>query len=174
MTKFYFVRHGDPDWCLNDGIGLRGHGRDLVPLTDKGILQAKNVSRDERIRKSQIIVSSPYTRALQTAAIISKETGIDLVVEMDLREWQPDLTFQYDSESALNELYNDYVLHNGIYPENEKKLWEAFDSMQKRIEYVIEKYLDYSHVTLVAHGMILKSVCGAEKIDHCGVVEYEK
>lgn len=37
-----------------------------------------------------MILSSPYTRALQTAAILSRELNIDLQVEFDLREWQPD------------------------------------------------------------------------------------
>ncbi len=174
MTKFYFVRHGEPNWPLNEGIGLRGHGRDLVPLTENGILQAKKVSKDDRIKKSQIIVSSPYTRALQTAAIISKETGIDLAVEMDLREWQPDLTFQYDTLSKLNELCHDYDLHKGIYPENEKKQWESIDSMKNRMESVIEKYLNYSYVTFVAHGMIFRTQYYSENMGFCGIIEYER
>ncbi|WP_010233728.1 phosphoglycerate mutase family protein [Clostridium arbusti] len=46
---------------------------DLIPLTNNGIKQAKRASRDARIGKSDIILYSPYTRALQTASIISKE-----------------------------------------------------------------------------------------------------
>jgi broad specificity phosphatase PhoE len=66
---------------------LKGHGRDLVPLTDNGIAQAKAAARDPRIGRSEIILSSPYTRALHTAAIVSMELGIDIKVEHDLREW---------------------------------------------------------------------------------------
>lgn len=52
-------------------------------------------------------VSSPYTRALQTAAIISQKTNIDITVEMDLHEWMPDLTFQYHVfEECLELTYN--------------------------------------------------------------------
>ncbi|WP_379138350.1 histidine phosphatase family protein [Paenibacillus sp. sgz500958] len=62
MTTFYFIRHGEPDWKLNEQYKLRGHGRDLVPLTLKGIEQVYEAAQDERLRKAQIIVSSPYTR----------------------------------------------------------------------------------------------------------------
>ncbi len=69
MTTYYLVRHGEPDWELNERHGLKGHGRDLPPLTEIGILQAKKVSLDKRLQDSQIIICSPYTRAMHTADI---------------------------------------------------------------------------------------------------------
>ncbi len=41
---------------------------------------------DERLKSAQLIVASPYTRALETAAIISRETGLKIRVEVDLHE----------------------------------------------------------------------------------------
>ncbi len=37
MTTFYLVRHGEPDWEINEKYKLKGHDRDLVPLTQLGI-----------------------------------------------------------------------------------------------------------------------------------------
>ena len=74
-----------------------------IPLQRDKIKDVIETSKDIRLKNAQIIVSSPYTRALQTASIISKETGLDIVVEPDIREWQPDLTYQYkNSERCRN------------------------------------------------------------------------
>ncbi len=173
MTKFYLVRHGEPYWTLNEQHKLKGHGRDLPPLTEKGIEQAKMVARDERLKKAEIIITSPYTRAMHTAAIISKELGVDINVEFDLREWQPDLTFQFDTLKALKELNDDYVKCSGIYPEGETRLWESKELLKKRIDTVLNKYLNYSDVIVVAHREIFRTQKNIEEIPHCSIIEIE-
>lgn len=95
MSKFYLIRHGKPDYTYGDTHGFIGQGHDLAPLEIERIGEVKETAKDKRLKEAQIIISSPYTRALQTASIISKETGIDIIVEPDIREWQPDLTYQY-------------------------------------------------------------------------------
>ena len=87
MATFYFIRHGIPDYTYGDTHGFIGQGHDFAPLKEERINDVIETSKDERLKDAQIIVSSPYTRALQTASIISKETGIDIVVEPDIREW---------------------------------------------------------------------------------------
>ena len=52
------------------------------------------IAVDARLKTAELIVSSPYTRALQTAAIISRETGLKICIEVDLHEWEPDKTNQ--------------------------------------------------------------------------------
>lgn len=81
-----------------------GHGRELAELSEKGIQQAKDVSNNKKLKSAQLILSSPYTRALQTEAIISKNSKLDVRVETDLHEWFPDLTFQYDGPKNFVEL----------------------------------------------------------------------
>lgn len=95
MAIFYLIRHGKPDYTYGDTHGFIGQGHDFAPLNEERINDVIEMSKDEMLKNAQIIVSSPYTRALQTASIISKETGIDIIVEPDIREWQPDLTYQY-------------------------------------------------------------------------------
>lgn len=93
MAKFYFIRHGKPDYTYGDTHGFIGQGHDFAPLKTEKIEEVIEAAKDKRLKDAQIIISSPYTRALQTASIISKETGIDIVVESDIMEWQPDLTY---------------------------------------------------------------------------------
>ena len=75
MATFYLIRHGKPDYTYGDTHGFIGQGHDFAPLNEERINEVVETSKDERLKKAQIIVSSPYTRALQTASIISKETG---------------------------------------------------------------------------------------------------
>ena len=174
MTIFYLIRHGEPAWDINEKYKLKGHGRDLVQLTQIGIEQVNKTSKEERLKNAQIILSSPYTRALQTAAILSKELQLEIQVEFDLREWQPDLTFQFDSMERLNELVNEFNKHNGEYPEEETRLWESKSMMKARVEEVLNRYLNYDYVIAVGHGMIFRTQCEVEEIPHASIIEYNK
>lgn len=102
--ELILIRHGQPDYSEVTERKYIGHGRDLAKLTELGKEQAEKVSRDERLKGAEIILSSPYTRALQTAAIISRNTGIQIEVETDLIEWMPDLTFTYDGPKNFTEI----------------------------------------------------------------------
>lgn len=66
------------------------------------------MTTEDILKNSEIIISSPYIRALQTAAIISKETKIPLTVEIDLREWQPDKIFQYGTAEESFALHKEF------------------------------------------------------------------
>ena len=173
MTTFYLVRHGEPKWELCDEYGLIGHGRDLAPLNDTGVKQAHEVSKDPRLKSGQLIISSPYTRALQTAAIISKNTNIDIIVELDLREWQPDLTFTYDSTEKMIEYRDDYEENNGIPPKDREVNWETKDNLEKRVRSVLSKYMDYDKVIVVAHGMVFRTLNDGKDLPHCGLMPLE-
>lgn len=174
MTLFYLVRHGEPDWSLNEQHRLKGHGRDLPSLTERGIMQAKKAAQDERLKAAKVIVSSPYTRALQTAAILSKELHIDLRVEFDLREWQPDLTFELDSLERLRELTDEYERYNGMYPEGERRLWETKQALKQRMDGVLDNYQHVSHVIVVAHGEIIRTQTDVEEIPYCSIIEVNR
>ncbi|CAM4371932.1 histidine phosphatase family protein [Paenibacillus phoenicis] len=174
MTTYYLVRHGEPLWEINEIYKLRGHGRDLVPLTEGGIKQVHSASRDPRLKKGNIIISSPYTRAMQTAAILSKELKLELRVEFDLREWQRDLTFQYDSLEQLRELSIDYDNHKGIYPAGETRKWESKQMMKDRMDKVIDKYKTYDYVIVVGHGMAFRTQYEIEEIPHASIIEITK
>lgn len=160
MSTFYLIRHGKPDYTYGDTHGFIGQGHDFAPLKQDSINEVLATSKDERLKNAKIIVSSPYTRALQTASIISKETGIDIVVEPDIREWQPDLTYQYKNSEEIMNYYKDYVKNNGVYPNNEKRKWETKEQLKNRALSVIHKYKEkYDTIIIVAHKMTFQAIC---------------
>ncbi|MDF2871071.1 MAG: putative proteinB [Anaerocolumna sp.] len=64
MALFYLIRHGHTDYTPCDERGYKGHGRDLASLSERGVQEAESTARDLRLLKAEIIISSPYTRAL--------------------------------------------------------------------------------------------------------------
>ncbi|NGZ75659.1 histidine phosphatase family protein [Saccharibacillus alkalitolerans] len=173
MTIFYLIRHGEPDWHTYKPLNLKGNGRDLVPLTEKGARQAAETAGDPRLKGAELILSSPYTRAMQTAAVLSRKLDLELKVEYDLREWQPDLTFEYDSEERMRELRDEYNRCGGVYPDGESRLWESREQLLKRLRGVLERYSGYSKVIAAGHGTLFGTLIGRTDIAHAEIVEYD-
>ena len=107
--KIVFIRHGEPDFNAVDSRGFIGLGREFAPLTSAGIDQAEEASKNLLLKDAEIIVSSPYTRALQTAAVISKNIGLEIAVETDLHEQIFDKTFMVKGAEEAKSLNLDFI-----------------------------------------------------------------
>lgn len=77
MTTFGIVRHGETEWNAQQRV----QGRTDIPLNDTGRAQAAQTGA--RLREEQathgawdVIVSSPLSRAHETALIIAAELGL--------------------------------------------------------------------------------------------------
>lgn len=171
--KIVFIRHGEPDKTPVDERGFIGQGRDMAPLSERGRKQAEDISFSPLLEGSQIIVSSPYTRALQTAAMISKNTGLDLYVEVDLHEFIPDKSFQVKGEEENKALHEDFMHCKGEYPEGETRRWETITEIINRSKPVLNKYVDqgYEKIIVVAHGGVIRRYTGVSVIGHCEACE---
>ena len=172
MTTFYLIRHAEPRYDEVVERGIYGMAFNFGKLTDNGVLQAHERGKDEVLKKSQIILSSPYTRALQTAAIIASHLGLEVIVEHDLHEWMPDLNpnFDADGESA----FESYMAQNGQKDINNSFDYETYDAIKKRMELVLLKYTQYEEVIVVSHGIAISSLTHFnDVIEHCGVRKIE-
>lgn len=72
MTELYLVRHGETDWNLQHRI----QGSTDIPLNATGREQAATTGRLLARRQWDAIVSSPLSRAFETASIIAAATGL--------------------------------------------------------------------------------------------------
>lgn len=173
MTKLFLIRHGEPTYETVTARKFKGQGRDLGCLTPNGILQAKKAAQDERLKDAEIIISSPYTRALQTAAIISKELGIDIIVENDLHEWVPDLSFNYDNDNVSLESGREMIQNKGEYPNGETRKWETLSSVANRSINCLKKYLNYKKVIVVSHAIVMRQIKFKDRLDYCEILEVD-
>lgn len=173
--KIVFIRHGEPDKSEVDKRGFIGQGRDLAPLTELGIRQANEASKSPLLEGSQVIISSPYTRALQTAAIVSKNTGLDIKIDMDIYEFLSDKTFQVKGEEENHNLHIEFMKYKGEYPVGETKKWETITEIIERTKPVMDKYVDlgYEKIIMVTHGGIMRRYIGRAFIEYCEVCEIE-
>lgn len=171
MAILYLVRHGEADYSEMLEKGFYGFGRSFAPLSEKGINQAEETAVDERLKSAELIVSSPYTRALQTAAIISRETGLKICVEVDLHEWEPDKTNRYTTSEEAFMLTREFNFHKGVYPEGHQMKWETLEEVRKRMRKVADKYAEYNKVIFVGHGMAFRTLTYIERMKHAEIVE---
>lgn len=95
MGVLYFVRHGQTVWNVENKIC----GASDSPLTEKGHEQARETGRalDERIKSGEIhidlILTSPLSRAKDTALEIGKITGVPVkaeprLIEQNFGKWE--------------------------------------------------------------------------------------
>lgn len=167
--EIVLIRHGEPNYKPCEERGFVGHGQDLAPLTQLGVKQAEAVAADSRLNNCEIILASPYTRALQTAAIISRITNVPIEVEIDLHEGIPDLSFTYKSVEERKKLQEDFVANKGVYPNGEKRDWEDIPSLVKRLDSVLKRAYNrgYNKIMIVAHGGIIRRFTGDYNVEFC-------
>ena len=70
--RICFVRHGQTDWNLQK----RMQGREDVPLNATGLRQAEQLGRVIVAHKWAAIVTSPLSRAYDTAVVLGKHCGL--------------------------------------------------------------------------------------------------
>lgn len=170
---FYLIRHGEPDYS-NDGTKVfRGFGINFAPLTTTGINQIKEIALDSRLSGCDIIVTSPYTRTMQTAAILSRALDIDMVVEPNIFEWYGDKDHKLMYHEIPSHWIEEFNQYNGDYPENEVKQWENNEQLRERLLSTLSKYNKYKKVIVVCHGMVIHSICKERWLEHGEILEYE-
>lgn len=79
MTHIYLVRHGETDWNQRHRI----QGSTDIPLNDTGRGQARRAGRLLARRSWDAIYSSPLSRAMETATIISSTIGLGQPLPID-------------------------------------------------------------------------------------------
>jgi uncharacterized phosphatase len=158
--RLELIRHGQTDWNSQDKL----QGSSDVPLNDTGRGQALEAARVLAGAEWSAIVSSPLTRARETAQIIAAELGIEL-------------------GDAYDELIErDYASREGQVPETEipDEPNEAFPDIEPResvaargmgaLEMIRDTRLPLdgpdAHIVVVCHGTIIRftlsEIMGAE------------
>ncbi|MFA7473099.1 MAG: histidine phosphatase family protein [Spirosomataceae bacterium] len=83
MLTVYLLRHGESVWNLD---GNRYCGSTDVPLTDRGMDQARQVKELLKNVKFDAVYSSPLQRAYKTAQIATPHDPADVIVAEELKE----------------------------------------------------------------------------------------
>ena len=170
--KLLMIRHGEPCYANVRDLNLVPY---LAELTPRGIAQAEAVAKDERLKDADIIVASPFTRALQTAAIISRETKIPLTVEPAFHEILLDVGHRCSNiPFYAKESYKEFVRNKGVRNKDCLYRWESLEHIVNRAYPAMMKYLEYDKVIVVAHSVLIRAF-GYNDADlkNCDIFERE-
>jgi len=79
-TNFGLFRHGQTDWNINFLL----QGITDIPMNQTGIEQVRTAAKAINKDDWDIVLTSPLTRAMQTAEIIADSLGFDVVMQEQL------------------------------------------------------------------------------------------
>ena len=142
----YVVRHGETGWnALNKVLG-----RTDIPLNSNGMEQACELAHVIKDLKIDVFLSSPLSRARQTADIISREIGAeyaidDRLIEQDFGAFEGIDRFAAEYQAAKREYF-------ARYPGG-----ESFFDMAARVFPLIGE-LEGKNALLVTHGGVCRII----------------
>ena len=96
---------------------------------------------------------------VQSAAILSKELGLEIRIETDLHEWVANDLYIYEDDHTAEKAYEEYVKNKGIHPDSGCR-WEDAATIRRRVLPVLQKYADVPKVIVIGHGMMIEAVTG--------------
>ena len=176
--KIYLMRHGEPTYRDTEALGLPGMGAELGQLTADGIQQAEEAAKDSRIQDADLIVASPYPRALQTAAIVSRRIDRPVEVAVGIFEWLPSVRYDTLSHREISDSWHEFMKNGGVHtPQDQFPDWETHAQMRARARRTILPYLERSGISkllIVCHGGIMRALMNQPdlpKIHFCEICE---
>lgn len=145
MTSVYFIRHAQSDRSFHD--------ERTRPLTAEGIADTEKITFALEGKGIAHILSSPYTRTLQTVEGLSRALDIEVEIDEGFRErnagkWHGDRFFDYIERQWQD---FDYRIENG----------ESLREVQERNIAALKKYLNkYRGQTfaVATHGTALSTI----------------
>ncbi len=154
MKTVYLIRHGQSE----GNLGLVRQGP-TTPLTELGIQQAHVMA--ERCSKLpiELLVSSTMKRARDTAEIIGKRIGTDVIEsELFAERRRPSVLIGKDAKSAEVKEIEALIIKNFSVPGFRYSDEENFDDFKVRAKRALD-FLDErgeEHIAIVTHSYFLK------------------
>lgn len=167
--KVIFIRHGEPNYdCLKDK-NIISCTKNIAPLSKEGRKQANEIYEkyEDILKESDKIVSSPYTRALETAFIINQYLGKELIIDVDLHEWESDEDRYLFNSCAVQEMEKEFYKNKGKHNETCIWNWESLDDLGLRVKNALLKYSHYDSIVVVCHAMIIRQFYYDPIIPNC-------
>lgn len=164
LTKIVFVRHAESEMNVRN---IQSCSPDIFPLTKVGEKQAKAYAKtvDEDI---DVVIASPLLRTKQTAEIIAKKIGKDVITDEALREygWGEWNSLEREELEKL-ESYQEYKKVTSLEEKfayrlggNGETRQEVIDRVRAFVEKINKEYAGKT-VMLVAHGGVYAALSHA-------------
>ena len=145
MTEVYFVRHAEPNY--------RNHDDRTRELTEKGLRDRLLVTHYLKDKDIDMVVSSPFKRAVDTVADFADSAGLPIELIEDFRERKIESVWIDDFNAFAMKQWDDfnYKLSDG----------ESLQEVQDRNVSALKKLLrDHPgrHIAVGSHGTALSTI----------------
>ncbi|MGM0969224.1 MAG: histidine phosphatase family protein [Bacillota bacterium] len=157
MTTICLVRHGETDW----NAAKRIQGRTDIPLNDTGKWQAEQTGLYLKDAHWDVVISSPLTRAKETAHLILKHIDAPLVIMDDFIERD------YGDAEGMS-----FEERQKLFPDKQYPNMEPLETIQERMVEGIEKVraaYPNQQVLIVAHGAAIHALLTTIADEHLGL-----
>ncbi len=170
MTQIYLVRHGEPDYAPVDARGWLGMAADSAPLTAAGAKQAEELADLLSGIGATYLVSSPFTRALQSAAIIGHRLALGVRVDYDLRDWLPDNIGSWRGAADVRAAQAELDAYGGEWPMGLQRPWEPLSRVRERARAALARHTASTDgpVLAITHAMVIRALTGETGTAHGG------
>lgn len=150
--KIYSTRHGQTDYNKKDWI----LGVTDLELNETGTEQAKELAETvAEMGNVDIIIASPMKRALKTAQIVAEASGIEVVIDERLREWDyGSYEGMHRSAEGFAQNKRDFGVKMG---ESGESLLQLAHRVYSALDNIIETYKEKT-VLIVSHGGICRVI----------------
>ena len=149
-NHYFILRHGETSWGHPD-ICYPLNNKTSVVLSEQGIFQIKLVAKRLKKENIDLVFSSDYLRAKQTAEIAAK--ALDLKVVVDARLGDTDIGNYYGKPKA--EFYHEFSNPIQRFETKSPKNGESWNDVKKRLSVFLkeveEKYQN-KNILIVGHG----------------------
>ncbi len=145
MTIVYFVRHAEPNY--------KNHDDQSRELSEKGLRDTKLVTEYLKDKDINIIMSSPYKRAIDTIKPFAESRGLSIQLLDDFRERKVGSVWIENFDAFCKRQWDDfsYKLTDG----------ETLSEVQTRniaaLRNVLNKYKD-KNIVIGSHGTALSTI----------------
>jgi len=147
MTIIYFIRHAESDYTVRESR--------IRPLTEKGLSDRHMVTEYLRDKNIDVVLSSPYKRALDTITVFAEKYNSKIEIIEDFREHTSNNEAVKEEEFPLvmKRLWSDFSV----------KLFggECLAEVQERninaLNEVLIKYKD-KNIAVGTHGLALSTI----------------
>ena len=146
-TILGLLRHGQTDW----NIDLRLQGSTDIPLNDTGREQALQAASVLNREDWDVIIASPLSRAKDTADIVAKELGMNVVIVPELIERSFGVAEGLD-HASWRKMYESHAVIEGL---------ESLEDLRARtillLDLIANEYAG-QRVLAVSHGAFIRKV----------------
>lgn len=156
MKTIYLIRHGEAESNTENVLYTENK---LSKLTQNGMSQAQYLAETNPIT-FDIILSSPFKRAYDTARIINRD-NVEIIVDHNLVEW---LDCDADAQNPLTkdqrliyqtQAWDGYDPYKTVHPKGESfaSFWQRCDYVEKTLKAMTEK-----HIGVVSHAAFIRGL----------------